>query len=390
MKHKNKKMRLFSLKYILVTCLTLWTAGLILALPSFAEGRGLTASNNAPIYMRIFKSEGVLELWHKTGNQYQLYKSYKICKWSGRLGPKQMEGDKQSPEGFYTLTSGQLGWYTSKWRESFNVGFPNNFDIAQKRTGTNILIHGGCSSVGCYAMTNKAMHEIYNFIATKVENGQQSIPLHIFPFRMTQENMAKYALSPWHSFWQTLKPAYDLFEKNRTPPVVQVCSGRYKIQSRKPASAQRALLSITNRRLAYRLTHFTPKLTTEAPKFSKICKPVQAQWVAKRQARHPAPRRGRGLYRPARDELAYRGKRMYPRLGARARRFIIRCNISKPSCKRWVFLKTKRVRKIRARSRHRTARTRTAKRRSSHKRRYSKRKSRRVVRRKSKRRRRVR
>ncbi len=344
----------------------------------------------APVYIRIFKEESRLEVWQKSGNSYTLYKAYKICKWSGRLGPKQIEGDKQSPEGFYTLTSGQMGWYTRKWRQSFNIGFPNNYDLSQKRTGTNLLIHGGCSSVGCYAMTNKAMSEIYEFIASKAENGQQVIPLHIFPFRMTKANLERHKKSPWLSFWQELKPAYDMFEQTRTPPFVEVCSGKYHIRNDKPVTLSLKLLNAFNRYFK-NSARLTPKTKQQQITQSRICKNLQARWVAKRAERHTQPKRGNSLFLPSIGEQAYGGKLLYPRIGSRTRQIIIRCNINRPSCKRWIYLKKKRLRKIyaKSRSRHRTRKRRSARRRIKHRNyRTTRKRGRRVARKRTKKRRR--
>ncbi len=335
--------------------------------PSAAYTTGYNAQNS-PVYIRIFKEESLLEVWQKQGNIYTLYKSYKICKWSGKLGPKQVEGDKQSPEGFYSLTSGQMGWYTRKWRHSFNIGFPNRYDLSQKRTGTNLLIHGGCTSVGCYAMTNESILEIYDFIATKVENGQQSVPLHIFPFRMTAENMQRHSASPWFSFWQQLKPAYDLFEYYRTPPYIQVCSGNYHIQARNFSRLNPQFLANINMRMQRYFSRTSSSV--KGATYSDRCQNVQANWVAKRTARHQSPRRGKSLLLPTLAEQAYGGKYLYPRISRKTRRIIIACNINKPSCKRWLFLKKKRLRKIYAKRRHRSYRSRSARRRAKHKRRY--------------------
>lgn len=114
-----------------------------------------------PIFIRIFKMESELELWMKNDEGFQLFATYPICRWSGRFGPKLKEGDGQSPEGIYTVTKRQLN-HKSRWYKSFNLGYPNYFDRNFNRTGSYLMVHGGCSSIGCYAMTNPVMKEIWN------------------------------------------------------------------------------------------------------------------------------------------------------------------------------------------------------------------------------------
>jgi murein L,D-transpeptidase YafK len=111
-----------------------------------------------------------------------------------------------------------------------NIGFPNILDQSQARTGDNILIHGGCSSVGCFAMTNPVMDEIHNLTDTAIDGGQEYVPVQVFPFRMTDENMKANAESPWFNFWANLKEGYDAFEQLRKPVAVSVCDGRYHFE----------------------------------------------------------------------------------------------------------------------------------------------------------------
>lgn len=182
----------------------------------------------APLYLRIFKKEGTLEAWMQDRNTglYNLYKSYPICTYSGGLGPKLREGDKQSPEGFYDIIEDRL-WPGSQYHLAMNIGFPNEYDISHGRTGSYLMIHGGCKSDGCYAMTNKVIEEIYLLTEQSILAGNTSVPVHIFPFRMTHQNMVQYMDQPWTKFWLNLKQGYDLFERNYTPPIVQVSGGRY-------------------------------------------------------------------------------------------------------------------------------------------------------------------
>lgn len=186
-----------------------------------------------PIFMRVFKLEGELELWMKGDEGFELFATYPICRWSGRLGPKLKEGDRQSPEGIYTVARRQLN-PNSRWYKSFNLGYPNLYDRSYKRTGSFLMVHGGCSSIGCYAMTNPVMKEIWDLINAAYKGGQKRFAVHAFPFRMTRRNMRVYSDNKWHPFWQNIKPAYDLFNKTRVPPAVSVCEKKYLI---KPGSA---------------------------------------------------------------------------------------------------------------------------------------------------------
>ncbi len=182
----------------------------------------------APAYIRIFKEENTLELWLKSNktNRYTLFKSYPVCAYSGLLGPKFSEGDKQSPEGFYDITKDRL-WPGSQYHLAMNIGFPNEYDKAHGRYGTNLMIHGDCKSKGCYAMTDDVIEEIYLIAEQALEGGQPAVPVHIFPFRMNNENMKQWAGYEWSPFWRNLKQGYDLFEINKIPPYVSVKHKRY-------------------------------------------------------------------------------------------------------------------------------------------------------------------
>ncbi|QLF68607.1 murein L,D-transpeptidase [Peteryoungia desertarenae] len=182
---------------------------------------------NSPIAFRIFKEEGILEVWKaKADNRFEKIVEYEICAWSGRLGPKFKEGDRQAPEGFYPLSQHHLN-PNSKYFLAINTGYPNRFDQANGRTGTHLMIHGACSSSGCYSMTDAQMLEIYAFARDAFAGGQQNIQLQAFPFRMTAENMARHRHSPHIEFWQNLKVGYDNFEVTKRPPEVNVCDRRY-------------------------------------------------------------------------------------------------------------------------------------------------------------------
>jgi murein L,D-transpeptidase YafK len=180
----------------------------------------------APVFIRIFKLDSELELWMEKDGRFVKFATYPVCYWSGRLGPKVREGDKQAPEGFYTVAAPQLN-PNSRWHLSFNLGFPNAFDQAHGRTGSFLMVHGGCSSIGCYAMTNDQVDEIWNLVKAALDTGQERVPVHVFPFRMSERNLAVRRAHPAASFWADLKTGYDLFEQNRLPPIVSVCEGRY-------------------------------------------------------------------------------------------------------------------------------------------------------------------
>jgi murein L,D-transpeptidase YafK len=184
----------------------------------------------SPIMLRIFKAESELELWVLADDRFQLFATYPICFWSGNLGPKEREGDHQAPEGFYSVGAGQLHM-TGRRPRSFNIGFPNALDRAFGRTGSYILVHGGCTSVGCFAMTDPWMAEIYEITERALSQGQAQIPVHIFPFRMTDANIAAQVDSKWYGFWRNLKEGYDAFETSQTPPRISVCHTRYVVEA---------------------------------------------------------------------------------------------------------------------------------------------------------------
>ena len=187
----------------------------------------------SPILLRAFKSESEFEVWFRKDDGYVLFATYPVCNWSGTLGPKLQEGDKQTPEGFYTISRPQIR-HVGRWPRSLNLGFPNVFDKVQARSGSSILVHGGCSSVGCFAMTNAVIEEIYAFTEQALNGGQTFIPVHVFPFRMTQANLESQKMSPWLPFWTNLKEASDSFERTKRPPRISVCDGRYVVQDTAP------------------------------------------------------------------------------------------------------------------------------------------------------------
>jgi murein L,D-transpeptidase YafK len=191
--------------------------------------KGLKAGD--PVFIRIFKAESTLELWMQRDEQFVLLDTYPICYWSGSLGPKLKEGDRQNPEGFYSVTARQLHASGRRWPRSLNIGFPNGLDRSLKRTGSYILIHGGCSSIGCFAMTNPVMEEIYSLTESALKAGQERVHIHAFPFRLTEANLSAHANSEWLPFWQELKVAHDAFEQSHLPPPVALCGQHYVLQA---------------------------------------------------------------------------------------------------------------------------------------------------------------
>ena len=178
------------------------------------------------VFIRIFKQENRLELWLSHDGAYRLFRSYPICRFSGKLGPKLAEGDHQAPEGFYQIARSQMNPKSRRYL-AFNLGFPNIFDRNNGRTGSYLMVHGGCSSVGCYAMTDEKVDEIYALMEAAFRRGQGEVPVHIFPFELTDEALAAHGDSEWADFWANLKTGYDLFEQTGVPPVVGACGTTY-------------------------------------------------------------------------------------------------------------------------------------------------------------------
>jgi murein L,D-transpeptidase YafK len=183
-----------------------------------------------PVFIRIIKESSELEVWMDRADgaaqEWVHLHTYPICRWSGALGSKMQEGDHQSPEGFYLVSKRSLN-PNSNYHLSFNLNFPNSYDKAHGRTGSFLMVHGDCLSVGCYAMTNPGIEDIYGLVDAALKAGQPGVPTHIFPFRMTRENMARHAGGGWDSFWSNLKQGWDLFEQNRQPPKAFACGKRY-------------------------------------------------------------------------------------------------------------------------------------------------------------------
>src|SRR6266571_5327736 len=190
----------------------------------------------SPILVRLFKEEAELEVWKEddTGRFARL-KTYPICRWSGELGPKVKQGDRQAPEGFYTITPAQLN-PNSHYYLSVDIGYPN----AYGRTGSNLMIHGDCSSAGCYAMSDEQIGEIYALARESFFGGQRAFQVQAYPFRMTAVNMARHRNNPNMAFWKMLKQGNDHFEVMRLEPKVDVCDKRYVFDAEPPANASPA------------------------------------------------------------------------------------------------------------------------------------------------------
>lgn len=195
------------------------------ALLAQMSDKGMSAGD--PILVRIFKKESELEVWKRDrSGQYALLKTYPMCRWSGQLGPKQREGDRQAPEGFYTVTPDLMN-PRSQFHLSFNLGYPNALERAQGFTGSALMVHGACTSAGCFAMTDDGVAEIYAMAREAFYGGQRSFQVQALPFRMTPENMAFHRNNRHFAFWKNLKEGSDHFEATKQPPKLAACGRRY-------------------------------------------------------------------------------------------------------------------------------------------------------------------
>ncbi len=287
------------------------------SVPALSAGLAAKLKNGgfragSSIFMRIFKDKSILQVWLMKEGRYALFHTYKICRWSGSFGPKLYEGDKQSPEGFYLVNRQLFTRRSWKWKGSFSIGYPNAYDKLHGRTGSLILVHGGCTSTGCFALTNPVIREVRELAQLARDGGQQQFHINVYPFELTKTNLARYKNSPWLSFWKNLKTGYDLFEQTRLPPRVRVCNKRYVF-----ARADEA-------------------------------------WTESR-------RRGKGCYGLA-DYIpgwkpAWRVASRYK--GRHIRRVGTRCNLRRASCRKWLALRRNRkTRRKRTKPRHYAARVR--------------------------------
>ncbi|KNY31073.1 murein L,D-transpeptidase [Agrobacterium genomosp. 3 str. CIP 111-78] len=181
----------------------------------------------SPVLVRIFKQESELEVWKQTKTgQYVLVKTYPMCRWSGKLGPKTRDGDRQAPEGFYHVSAPMLN-PKSQFYLSFNLGYPNRLESALGYTGEALMVHGACSSSGCYALTDQGVGEIYALAERSLAAGQERFQVQAYPFRMTAENMAGHRSDPNFDFWKNIKQGYDIFDATKRQPKVSACGGKY-------------------------------------------------------------------------------------------------------------------------------------------------------------------
>ncbi|WP_299977922.1 murein L,D-transpeptidase family protein [Devosia sp. 66-22] len=189
--------------------------------------KDMGSSPGQAMMIRLFKQTNEFEVWKRTtAGTYKLFKTYEICAYSGTLGPKIKEGDRQAPEGFYNITPGLMN-PNSSYYLSFDTGFPNKFDRAYGRTGSDLMVHGDCSSRGCYSMTDEAIAEIYALVRESFAGGNPVVQMQIYPFRMTPQRLAAYSTNPNIGFWQNLKEGYDRFELAKMPPSWDVCEKKY-------------------------------------------------------------------------------------------------------------------------------------------------------------------
>ena len=183
----------------------------------------------APTFLRGFKEDRELELWLQTSQGWERFRNYPIAALSGSLGPKLSEGDGQTPEGFYAVNSSLMN-ANSKYHLAMNIGYPNTWDIQHQRTGSYIMIHGGNVSIGCLAMTDPVIEELYLIVEAALAAGQSEVPVHLFPARMTNERMKAAESEAAVSFWKELQPVYEAFEATHLPPAVTVVGGVYRVQ----------------------------------------------------------------------------------------------------------------------------------------------------------------
>ncbi len=207
-----------------------------------AELHAKNMPKDSPILLRIFKEELELEVWKQDDSgHYALLKVYPICRWSGDLGPKVKEGDRQAPEGFYPITPGLMN-PNSNYYLAINTGFPNLYDRANDRHGSFLMIYGDCSSRGCYAMTDEEIGEIYALARDAFGGGQKEIQLQAYPFRMTPANMARHRNNPNFAFWKMIKRGNDDFVASRMEPKVDVCDRHYVFDAAPPNGSNKPLV----------------------------------------------------------------------------------------------------------------------------------------------------
>ncbi|WP_240772625.1 L,D-transpeptidase family protein [Phragmitibacter flavus] len=197
----------------------------VLATELEAEGSSL----GTPVFLRVFKESREMELWMKVSSDWTRFRNYRIAAMSGELGPKLKEGDRQAPEGFYAVRASALN-PRSAFHLSFDIGYPNAYDRFHDRTGTHIMVHGNEVSLGCFAMTDPMVEEIYLLVSEALKAGQKEVPVHVFPFRMTEQRMLAAGGHSSREFWENLREGYELFDRDREVPVMGVKDGRYVVE----------------------------------------------------------------------------------------------------------------------------------------------------------------
>ena len=228
----------------------------------------------------------MLEIWVKSdSNEFKLFKDYEICNFSGDLGPKLKEGDRQSPEGFYSVGAKALNPNNS-FHLSFNLGFPNAYDQSHQRTGSYLMVHGDCVSVGCYAMTDGAIEEIYLLVEAALQSGQPSVPVHAFPFRMTSERLSAETENQWFDFLMNLKTGYDMFQITGVPPSVTVLDQAYISDDKDQIDHQRIFLTPSCPRWRLKCGLFCRWQTCDFTEREAPCQSVDWLGVKKQLVQH--------------------------------------------------------------------------------------------------------
>jgi murein L,D-transpeptidase YafK len=272
----------------------------------------------SPILVRIFKEESELEVWKQNRDgQFALLKTYPICRWSGALGPKKKQGDRQAPEGFYTITPAQMN-PNSNYYLAFNTGYPNAYDRAWGRTGSELMVHGDCSSAGCYAMTDEQIQEIYALARDAFFGGQKEFQLQAFPFRMTALNMAKHRNNPNFAFWKMVKEGYDDFNATRQEPKVAVCDRRYVFDAVPAENASKPLRF--NPRGACPVYRLDPTVANAVLDYRRHEQIKMANYIAEGVATVPIPKGVDGGMNPvfATKIAALGGSQVYNLAGSEA------------------------------------------------------------------------
>jgi murein L,D-transpeptidase YafK len=228
----------------------------------------------SPIFIRVYKQSSTMELWVAQGSRYVLFKTYGICRWSGGLGPKMYEGDRQSPEGLYHI-SGEDLIVNPRWHRAMNINYPNRVDVMNGRGGSGILIHGKCGSVGCFAVQDANVEEIYAAVRAAIHNGQSRIPVLALPFRFAKFAPAVEDTLKLNEFWTDLRRADILFDRDRLPPTAWVCDGRYYFADRRGDRHRHAIHMPGCKRLDKPIT------AQEAANFEEKAKSVLAESTAR-------------------------------------------------------------------------------------------------------------